>query len=99
MIANPTSSLWQEELLHALGDTLATNHTQPSDPALILLQGVRGALSNQHFEMNSTSTAPAGIFCMPVNSQCQVGWQHMLKGRFSHHWTQIQGQHIDDILR
>jgi hypothetical protein len=40
ILSRPTSSLWQEELLHALGDTVATNHTQPSNPAFILLQGI-----------------------------------------------------------
>jgi hypothetical protein len=31
---------------------------------------------------------------MLVNSQNKLGWQHLLKGRFSKQWTKIQGRHI-----
>ena len=49
--------------------------------------------------MNPNNREP--IFRALVNSQNSiVGWQHLLKGRFSNHWTQIQGRHIlDDLER
>jgi hypothetical protein len=31
-----------------------------------------------------------------VATQNQIGWQHLLKGRFSKHWTAYQQQHIYD---
>jgi hypothetical protein len=62
------------------------------DLALILLQGIRGALSNQHFQINPNNRKPA--FCMLVNSQNTIGWQHPLKGSFSKQRTQIQGSRI-----
>ena len=36
------------------------------------------------------------IFQTLVNSQNSIGWQHLLMGRFSNHWIQIQGQPILD---
>jgi hypothetical protein len=33
-------------------------------------------------------------FCMLVNSQNKIGWQHLLKGCFSKQWTKIEGRHI-----
>ena len=36
------------------------------------------------------------IFCMLVSSQNKSGWQHLLKGRFSKQWTQIEGRYILD---
>jgi hypothetical protein len=42
--------------------------------------------------MNPNNRKP--VFCMLVNSQNKVGWQHLLKGCFSKQWTKIQGRHI-----
>jgi hypothetical protein len=39
-------------------------------------------------------------FAFLIDSQNDIGWTHLLRGHFSHHWTQIQQQHItldDDI--
>jgi hypothetical protein len=37
------------------------------------------------------------VFRTLVNShQNKIGWQHLLKGRFSNQWTLIQGRHILD---
>jgi hypothetical protein len=44
--------------------------------------------------MNPNNREP--IFRALVNSQNKIGWQHLLKGRFSKQWTQIQGRHIMD---
>jgi hypothetical protein len=93
ILSCPSRSVWRTELLRSLGELLVTNHTQ-LDLALILLQGIRGALSNQHFQMNPNNREP--IFRALVNSQNKIGWQHILKGRFSKQWTQIQGRHILD---
>jgi hydrogenase maturation factor len=45
-------TLWREELLCTLGDTLRINHTQP-DLIIILLQGIRGAFSDQRYQMHT----------------------------------------------
>jgi hypothetical protein len=89
----PRRSLWREDFLRTLRDTLEIQHTQP-DLTQILLQGIRGALSDQHFQMSTTKREPR--FRMLVQAQNKIGWQHILKGRFSHHWTQLQGRHILD---
>jgi hypothetical protein len=31
-----------------------------------------------------------------VASQNDIGWSHLLRGRFSHHWILLQQDHIDD---
>jgi hypothetical protein len=93
ILSCPRRSLWRAELLKTLGDTLTNNHTQ-LDLALILIQGIRGALANQHFQMNPNNREP--VFRALVNSQNKIGWQHLLKGRFSNQWTIIQGRHILD---
>jgi hypothetical protein len=70
-----------------------TNHpnTQP-DLTIILLQGVRGALHDPSYQMNIATREPR--FQYLVNAQNKIGWQHLLKGRFSHHWLQCQQLHI-----
>jgi hypothetical protein len=40
--------------------------------------------------MNPNNREP--VFPMLVNSQNTIGWQHLLKGRFSKQWTNIQGR-------
>ena len=87
-------SYWREQLLCTLGDIFINNHTQLY-LALILIQGIGGVLSNQHFQMNSNNSEP--IFPpLLVNCQNKIGWQRLLKRRFGNHWTQIQGLHILD---
>ena len=54
-----------------------------------MIQGVRGALANPQFQVNPN-------FRALVNSQNNIGWQHLLKGCFSNQWIQIQGRHILD---
>ena len=66
-----TRSLWRSELLCTIGETLSIHHTQ-LDLALILIQGIRGALANQHFQMNPNNREP--IFRALVSSQNKIGW-------------------------
>jgi hypothetical protein len=87
----PNRSLWRNKLLSTLADTLRINKTQP-DLTLILLQGVRGALHNPTFQMPVGPREP--VFQFLVAAQNQIGWDHLLKGRFSHHWLQVQQLHI-----
>jgi hypothetical protein len=87
----PRRSLWREKFLKTLHDTLFHNRTQP-DLILILLQGIRGALSNPTFQMSVANREPK--FVSLVNAQNKIGWQHILKGRFSNRWLQIQQIHI-----
>jgi hypothetical protein len=95
ILSCPSRSLWRAEMLRTLGESLITNRTQP-DIALILLQGICGALSNHRFQMNPDNREPS--FRALVNSQNKIGWHQLLNGRFSKQWTQIQDQHLlDDI--
>jgi hypothetical protein len=59
---------------------------------ILLLQGVRGALNDPNFQMNNTNRETQ--FNYLVNAQNIIGWNHLLKGRFSHHWVQCQQVHI-----
>jgi hypothetical protein len=86
-------TLWREELLRTLGDTLRINHTQP-DLIIILLQGIRGAFSDQRYQMHTHNREHR--FRLLVQAQNKIGWQHIMKGRFSQHWTHVQNKHIDD---
>jgi hypothetical protein len=89
----PRRSLWREEFLSTLGDLLHINRTQP-DLHIILLQGIRGALSDQRYQMNNNNREHR--FRLLVHAQNKIGWQHLLKGRFSKQWNQIQTKHIAD---
>ena len=79
--------------LDSLRKLLATLYTQP-DLQMILMVGIQGALQD------------APIFCMPTNnreasfellvsSQNDIGWSHLLRDRFCHHWVQIQQEHTN----
>jgi hypothetical protein len=84
-------SKWRNTLINNLKDILHINNTQP-DLTLLLLQGVRGALHDPMFQMTATNREPR--FQYLVTAQNQIGWNHILKGRFSHHWLQLQQVHI-----
>jgi hypothetical protein len=56
--------------------------------------GIQGALQDDPlFNMPTNIREPS--FEMLVSSQNDVGWSHLLRGRFSHHWVQIQQDPID----
>jgi hypothetical protein len=55
--------------------------------------GVRGALHDPTFQMIAAHREPQ--FQYLVTAQNQIGWNHILKGRFSsHRWLQCQQVHI-----
>ena len=58
------------------------------------MDGVRGALQNDPL-FNMPTTNRKASFELLVSSQNGIGWDHLLRGRFSHHWVQIQQDHID----
>jgi hypothetical protein len=75
------------------GDTLANNHTQ-HNLALMVIQGIQGALSNQPtLPTNEPQQPQKGVRHARQLTE-NIGWQHLLKGRFSKRWTKIQGRHI-----
>jgi hypothetical protein len=74
-----------------LTGTLHINNTQP-DLTLILLQGVREAIRDPNYQMDATNRETR--FQLLVQAQNLIGWNHLLKGRFSHHWIQCQQVHI-----
>jgi hypothetical protein len=82
-------SEWRNSLINKLKETLHVNKTQPG-LTLILIQGVRGALHDPLFQMPATNRETR--FQYLVTAQNQIGWNHILRGRFSHHWLQLQLQ-------
>jgi hypothetical protein len=62
------------------------------DLTLTLLQGVCEAINDPTFQMDVTNREPR--FQYLVQAQNLIGWNHLLKGRFSHHWLQYQQVHI-----
>ena len=84
---------WQGTFIDSLRKLLATLHTQP-DLKTILLLGISGALQDDPtLEMDTTNREPD--FEILVSCQNDIGWSHLLRGCFSHHWVQIQQAHID----
>ncbi len=84
---------WQGTFIDSLRKLLATLHTQP-DLKTILLLGISGALQDDPtLEMDTTNREPD--FEILVYCQNDIGWSHLLRGCFSHHWVQIQQAHID----
>ena len=84
---------WQATFLDSLRKLLATLYTQP-DLAMILMVGIQGALQDDPLFDMPTDNREAS-FELLVSSQNDIGWSHLLRGRFSHHWVQIQQHHID----
>ena len=56
--------------------------------------GIQGALQDDPlFDMPTTNREVS--FELLVSSQNDMGWSHLLRGRFSRHWVQIQQDHMD----
>jgi hypothetical protein len=65
ILSCPRRSLWRESLIKQLKETLRMNYTQ-FDLTLILVQGVRGALRDPHFQMPIADREPR--FPKPLSS-------------------------------
>ena len=70
---------------------------------MILMVGIQGAPEDEPLFDTPTNNLEAS-FELLVSSQSDIGWPPLLlQGRFSHHWIQIQQDHIDheeeDICR
>jgi hypothetical protein len=91
IISCPNRNEWRKTLLSDLDDTLRLTNTQP-DLTIILLQGIRGALLDSEYQM-ALGTREKRFFYL-VEAQNAIGWDHLLKGRFSHHWLLCQQLHI-----
>jgi hypothetical protein len=93
IFACPRRVQWQVTFLDSLRKLLAKLHTQP-DLQTILMLGIQGALQDDPmFDMPTDNREPS--FALLVHSQNDIGWSHLLRGRFSHHWVQLQQAHID----
>ena len=84
---------WQATFLDSLRKLLASLYTQ-LDLQCILMVGIQGALQDDPLFDVLTTNCEAS-FELLVSSECNIGWSHLLRGRFSHHWVQIQQDHID----
>jgi hypothetical protein len=77
----------------ASGETTHTTRSQ-DDPS----NRIQGTLLDQNFQLDPTNREAR--FELLANSQNEISWSHLLRGRLSHHWVQIQQVHInsdDDI--
>jgi hypothetical protein len=82
---------WRKTLYKNIADVLYINKTQP-DLTLILIQGVREAIKDPNYQMDESNRETR--FQLLIHAQNMIGWNHLLKGRFSHHWIQCQQAHI-----
>ena len=88
------SDCYLNRLLDSLSDFLATLYIQSYLQKMILMVGIQGALQNDPiFDMPTDNCE--GSFELLFSSQHDIGWSHLLRGRFSRHWIQIQQDHID----
>jgi hypothetical protein len=68
-------------------------HTQP-DLQTILMTGIKGALQDDPlFDMPTCNREPS--FEILVSSQNDIGWSHLLRGRFSRQCVLLQQAHLD----
>ena len=75
---------WQATFLDSLREILATLYTQP-DLQMILMAGTQGAFQNDPlFDMPTDKHDEACFDLLVVLSQNDIGWSHLLQGRFSH---------------
>jgi hypothetical protein len=84
---------WQGAFIHSLRRLLAKTRAQP-DLQMTLLLGVSGALQDDPTLEMSTNNRKAD-FEILVSSQNDAGWAQLLRGRFCHHWVQIEQARID----
>jgi hypothetical protein len=83
----------QVVFLDSLRKLLAKLHTQP-DLQTILMTGIKGALQDDSlFDMPTRNREP--IFQLLASSQNDIGWSHLLRGRFSRQWILLQQAHLD----
>ena len=62
---------------------------------MILMVIIKGALQDDLLFGMPPTSQEASLELL-VSSQNDFGWSHLLRGgRFSHHWVQIQQDHID----
>ena len=85
---------WQATFLDSLRQLLATLYTQPG-LQMILIVGIQAALQDDPFYYMPTDNREANFKLLLVSSQNDIGWSHLLRGPFSHHWVQIQQDHLD----
>ena len=62
---------------------------------MIPMVGIQGALQNDMLFDMPTDKNREACFELLVSFQNDIGWSHFLQGRVSHHWVQIQQDHID----
>jgi hypothetical protein len=80
-------------ILDSLRKLLGKLHPQP-DLQTILMTGIKGALQDDPlFDMPTCNREPS--FQLLVSSQNDIGWSHLLRGRFSHQWILLQQAHLD----
>ena len=80
---------WQATFLDSLHEMLASLYTQ-LDLQMILMVGIQGRALQDDPLFDMPTTNREASFELLVSSQNDIGWSHLLRGRFSHHWVQIQ---------
>ena len=83
---------WRDKFITSFRARLGKLKTQP-DLQNILLTGLQGTLLDRNFSMDPDTREPC--FESLVSCQNDIGWHHLLRGRFSKQWIQLQQSHID----
>jgi hypothetical protein len=78
---------WRSKFRKSLRKLLDKLHTQP-DLQHLLLTGIQATLTDFDFSMDPKNWEPC--FALLVSSQNNIGWSHLLRGRFSIQWIQLQ---------
>jgi hypothetical protein len=86
---------WRGKFMDSLRKLLDKQKTQP-DLQYILISGIRSALTDLDFSMDVDADNREPGFARLVSSQNAIGWSHLLRGRFSTLWSQLQQSHIDN---
>jgi hypothetical protein len=96
MFACECRAPWREQLITSLRKLLDKIHIQPDlNKTLLLLLGIKDALPPRLELHMMTTHCEASFAMLVIISQNDIGWSHLLRGRFSHHWVQVQQAHIN----
>lgn len=87
----PARVAWRQQFMSALRAHLESLHT--ADPLqTLMLEGMKCVFDDA---APSTINIPPGMEEL-AQAQFFIGWNQMLKGRFSNKWTELQDHHLGD---
>ena len=88
IFASERRSQWQAAFCDSFRKLLTLLYTQP-DLQMILMIGMQGTLQEDGLRFDMPAINRIASFELLISSQIDIGWSHLLWGRFSHHWVQL----------